>query len=175
MRSCETLAHLGDWASLFRPYMFHEVYVRERLPIRLWWSSSIMTLLPQFLKSEKKEDISYSAVDASSGHNESETNLPRYLQASQVPGWPAAPERVGNMKLWVLADILLVMLPIAFISKITGPFTDESILTKTQFLLFSRTDWMERRPPSMETISNKLYCLVRPCFLWHLLRLGDVV
>lgn len=134
-----------------------------------------MSFLPQFLKSEKKEGVSYSAVAVSSTHNGSDTNLPRQLQASEVPGWPTAPERVGNMLLWVLADILLIMLPIAFISKTLCFPVNESILTETQSLLFLRTNWKERRPQSMEMTLSRRYCLGPPFFLWHLLRLEDVV
>lgn len=66
--------------------------------------------------SKKKEDTAYSAVEVDP--NTSETDVSRRSNPA-VPGWPSGPQHPGSSPIWILADGILLLMPIAFIGKVT--------------------------------------------------------
>ncbi|KAF1835356.1 hypothetical protein BDW02DRAFT_290196 [Decorospora gaudefroyi] len=60
---------------------------------------------------KKQEDVAYSAVEVDP--NGSNVNI-LHPQPS-VPGWPTAPRRVSIAWVWLVGDLVLLLMPIAFI------------------------------------------------------------
>jgi hypothetical protein len=71
-----------------------------------------------FSRSKKKEDTSYSAVEVSP--NRSQTDVSARPSTPQVPGWPVGPQRVASAPLWIIADLLLLLMPIAFLGMLSN-------------------------------------------------------
>ncbi|KAH7371443.1 hypothetical protein BKA66DRAFT_551697 [Pyrenochaeta sp. MPI-SDFR-AT-0127] len=65
-----------------------------------------MPLNLTFLGARKKPDVAYRAV-------EKDINDPD--QNTQITSWPLQPQRIGREPLWILVDLVLLALPIAFI------------------------------------------------------------
>jgi hypothetical protein len=69
-------------------------------------------------KSKKKEETSYSAVEVSP--NRSQTDVSVGPTTATVPGWPVGPQRVASAPLWIIADLLLLLMPIAFLGMLSN-------------------------------------------------------
>ncbi|KAH7094856.1 hypothetical protein FB567DRAFT_15141 [Paraphoma chrysanthemicola] len=68
----------------------------------------------RFPGSAKKEDTAYSAVEIDA--NRSDTDVSNRSAPHDVPGWPAEPQRIASAPIWIIADFLLLFMPIAFIA-----------------------------------------------------------
>lgn len=63
-------------------------------------------------RSTKPESTAYSAVEIDP--NKSDTDVSNSTRT--VPGWPTGPQRISNAPLWIIADFLMLLMPIAFIA-----------------------------------------------------------
>ncbi|KAF2129893.1 hypothetical protein P153DRAFT_396232 [Dothidotthia symphoricarpi CBS 119687] len=61
--------------------------------------------------SSKKEDVIYCEVEV----DPNESNNSIHGRVPKVAGWPTVPRRVGGFSLWIVADLVLLLMPIAFI------------------------------------------------------------
>jgi hypothetical protein len=66
-----------------------------------------------FTGSKKKEETSYSAVEIDA--NRSDTDVSNQLAAPTIAGWPTGPQRISSAPVWIIGDLLLLLMPIAFI------------------------------------------------------------
>ncbi|KAJ4365520.1 hypothetical protein N0V83_008139 [Neocucurbitaria cava] len=69
--------------------------------------------MPLPLRFRKEEDVSYAAVEVEP--NRSDTNVSD--RQPTVAGWPATPQRISSSPIWIVGDLLLLLMPIAFIGK----------------------------------------------------------
>ncbi|KAF2023295.1 hypothetical protein EK21DRAFT_118903 [Setomelanomma holmii] len=64
--------------------------------------------------STRKEDTAYSAVEIEASR--SDTDVSNRTEAPAITGWPTGPQRIANAPIWIIADFLLLLMPIAFIA-----------------------------------------------------------
>lgn len=72
-----------------------------------------MGLLRILNPEKKRQDVTYAAVELDPRRSDSDTAD----QQTTVEGWPTAPERISSASIWVVGDIVLLLMPIAFIGK----------------------------------------------------------
>lgn len=77
----------------------------------------------------KKEETAYSAVEVDPNQSITEIDVSSNSTASVVSGWPNGPQRIASAPIWIIADVLLLLMPIAFISthhqQLGATFTDD--------------------------------------------------
>lgn len=76
-----------------------------------------MPLPTNFSRSKKKDESAYSAVEVDP--NKSTTDVSSNSATPVLDGWPTGPERIATAPIWIIADILLLLMPIAFIGTFT--------------------------------------------------------
>jgi hypothetical protein len=59
-------------------------------------------------------ETAYKAVE-----NEANSSVRDVSAPATIPGWPTNPQRIASAPLWIIVDFLLLLLPIAFISRFT--------------------------------------------------------
>lgn len=72
-----------------------------------------MGLLRVLGPEKKSGDVTYAAVETDAMRSNSNAAD----QQTTVDGWPTAPERISSAPIWVIGDMLLLLMPIAFIGK----------------------------------------------------------
>jgi len=81
----------------------------------------------RFPESKKKEEeTSHNIVEVDA--NRSDTDVSNQTVAPTVAGWPTGPQRIASAPIWIIGDLLLLLMPIAFIGeyfrRTSGLFTD---------------------------------------------------
>jgi hypothetical protein len=69
----------------------------------------------RFPGSRKKEESAYSSVEVDP--NRSDTKLSNQTRAPRIDGWPNGPQRITSAPLWIVADGLLLLMPVAFLGE----------------------------------------------------------
>jgi hypothetical protein len=68
-----------------------------------------------FPRSEKKHESSFGTVEIDL--NRSDTDVSDVSTGPVVAGWPTGPQRISTSPVWIIADLLLLLMPIAFLGK----------------------------------------------------------
>jgi hypothetical protein len=76
-----------------------------------------MSLLMQFPGTRKKGVIAYRSVEVDPSKSDTDVSNHIEASASTIVGWPIGPQRVANAPAWLLADLLLLLMPISFIGE----------------------------------------------------------
>jgi hypothetical protein len=74
-----------------------------------------MPLPIRFPGSKKKGETSYSAVEVDA--NRSDTDVSNRSAAPTIAGWPIGPQRISSSPVWIIGDLLLLLMPTAFLSR----------------------------------------------------------
>jgi hypothetical protein len=76
-----------------------------------------MPFLMRLPRTRKKEVTAYRSVEVDP--SKSDTDVSNHIEASAptIVGWPTGPQRIANAPAWLLADFLLLLMPIAFLGE----------------------------------------------------------
>jgi hypothetical protein len=77
-----------------------------------------MSIPDPFMEWKTKEEVAVDVVEV--GATRTDTNVSTASTKSVVDGWPTDAQRVGWAPLWMVVDLLLLIVPSAFIGKDTG-------------------------------------------------------
>jgi hypothetical protein len=71
-----------------------------------------------FPRSENKAELFLSAVEIDL--NRSDTDVSHVSTEPVVAGWPTGPQRISSSPVWIIADFLLLLMPVAFLGRDHG-------------------------------------------------------
>ena len=66
-------------------------------------------------RSTKKEETVYSSIEVDASR--SDTDVSNQTETFTVARWPAGPQHIANASLWFIADLLLLLMPVAFVGE----------------------------------------------------------